>query len=398
MNSAPFLVWFADIDTHATSAIGKAGKQLGALTQAGFPIMPGFVVTTNAYKHFLEKNKLPKKIQQLLTTVNYDRPESVHQVTQHVKKMVAETTLPEELQKDLQTFYKKVQNHTVIVHAHTTRPEHKFAEQAVESFDELLEQVKSSWVQHFEPMIHHKRHIHGHDHIDAGVELIVQVHIKPDKKGKVHTVDPQEHTKNILTITHEHPHATDTYMLSKKSLMIMDRSLTHHANAEKLTHDELLTIANVGRDLELHLYFPQEITWGIIDDNVFLLHTKPLSTLPKSKPIPKKKIPHARGISLAKHITSGVVRVVLSESELNKATSHDIVIIHSVDKAHVKDLKRVRGVISETGKRHAEITTLLRQLGIPVMLGVKDATKHFKNGRIITINATKGEIYLGGHH
>jgi pyruvate, water dikinase len=398
MTTAPFVVWFSDIDLHETSNISKTGKHFGNLVQAGFPLVPGFVITTDAYFTFLKQNHLDGKIRNLLTTVNYDHPESFHQVMQHIKKTVDDAPLPDELFEQLSEFYYDLDGYPLHLRAHTTNQDHKILSQKVSDFEELVEWIKASWVEHFEPNVHWKRHEHKHNHLDAGVEIIVQVDVQPSKKGKIYTIDPHEHTKNVLYITHEHPHASDKYILSKKTAMIIDRDLTHHGNAPKLDYDELLIIADLGKDMEAHLYFPQEITWGMIGDSFYILHTRPITTLPKEKPERKKKLAHTRGHAITPAIGSGIVHIILEDKDLAKVTTHDIVVIETIHKSHIKHLKKARGVIAEKGERHSEVSVLMRQIGIPTLYGVKNATKRFKNGHVITIHGGKSEVYIGGLH
>lgn len=395
----PFVVWFSDIDTHDTSRLGKVAKHFGNLTQAGFPLLPGFVISQDAYKAFLKQHFLEDKIKKLLMTINYDQPESIHQVMQHIQKHIQNTPFPDQLIDEIESFYNKISGLQVQLHAYeAAHHAHKIASQQAENVEELIEGIKSLWMQQFEPNIHWKRHEQKLDHIDTGVEILVQLTVDPDKRGKIRTIDPYEHAKNVIHITHEHPHASDTYILSKKTLAIIDRQLNHHNNAPKLSHDALLKIASLGKALEQHLYFPQEITWGMIDDEVYIIQTKPFTALPTPKTESKKKLAHAKGTSITATIGTGVVRIILEEKDLNKITAQDVVIMKKLDKKHLDKLKNVRAIITETGERHSEIAVHIRQLGIPTLFHIKNATKLYKNGRVVTVQANKGHIYLGSLH
>ncbi len=393
-----FVVWFKDADTHESSLLGKASKHIGNLTQAGFPIAPGFIITSKAYHTFLKENKLDVKIKKLLTTVNIEHPESVYQVARHVQDLISQASIPENVAQEIKDFYKRLNTKKASLEAHTTvKPSHKILKQQISDFESLAKGLKEAWTQHFEPNHFWKRHEHGHDHLDTGVEVLIQLDLNAVKTGIMHTVNVHNQSKDTLSITVSHPHTSDEYTLTKKNLMLIKRKLSHYGKAPKLTYQELFKIAKLGKAIEQHLYFPQQIQWAIVDDQVYVLHTKPFSDLPKTKKELKKKLAAARGISITKTIGSGPVTIIQHEHDLDKIHEH-IVVVSTIKKEQLNKLKKAKGIIAERGDTHSEVSVLIRELGIPTIYGVTNATKKLKNGYVITIHAGKGEVYLGGFH
>jgi pyruvate, water dikinase len=62
MNTS-FVVWFGEVTKEDVGTVGGKGPNLGEMTRAGFPVPPGFIVTADAYYHFLQVNKLDAEIQ-----------------------------------------------------------------------------------------------------------------------------------------------------------------------------------------------------------------------------------------------------------------------------------------------------------------------------------------------
>ncbi|MBA3723837.1 MAG: hypothetical protein H0W89_02995 [Candidatus Levybacteria bacterium] len=399
MRTAPFIVWFADIDTHEASTFSQAGHHIGKLTQAGFPLFPGFIITTAAYHAYLKQNKLEHKIKHLLSTVNFKRPESIYQITNHIKHHFMDTPLSHELITDLKKYYEKFEDTSLALGAFSrSKQPHKYNTHTVEDFEQLQTTIKDAWANHFDANLLASRHEQAHDHINTPVELHVYPLVTPQRKGTIHTIDPHSHAKDRLVITVHHPYTTDTYTLSKKTLMVLERSLSHHDKTPKLDLEMLFAIGELGRQLENHLYFPQVAQWSIIGDEVYLIHTKPITTLPKVEKVSKRKPVSTRGVAITPTIGTGSVKIVTNDQELQQIKDHDVVVLKSIKKAQLPYLKNVRGIISETNHKHSEVSAHIRQLGIPALFNVKDATKHFKNGHIITIHGGKGEIHKGGHH
>src|SRR5690606_35269722 len=99
---------------------------LGELKQSGFPIPDGFVITSLSYFHFLHENKLIPKINQLLSTINYEHPESVMQVARHIQNVIRATKIAEAFAAHIQHAYHMLNgvfvNAPVLVHVSPTRP------------------------------------------------------------------------------------------------------------------------------------------------------------------------------------------------------------------------------------------------------------------------------------
>src|SRR3990172_1693822 len=63
------IVPLADLSRGDLERAGGKGANLGELVRAGFPVPPGFVVTTAAYDHFVSENSLNEIIARALREV-----------------------------------------------------------------------------------------------------------------------------------------------------------------------------------------------------------------------------------------------------------------------------------------------------------------------------------------
>jgi len=85
------VVWLSEVDKDDTHLVGGKSANLGEMIKAKFPVPDGFVVTATSYFEFIKLNKLDKKIKHLLGTVNYDHPDSIAQVSKHIKKLIIQS-------------------------------------------------------------------------------------------------------------------------------------------------------------------------------------------------------------------------------------------------------------------------------------------------------------------
>ncbi len=398
MKSAPMLINFTDIDLLDRENIGREGEKIGALVHEKFPIPDGFIIPTAAYMQFLVDNKLDKKITKLLSTLHYNYPETVIQIANHINKMILEAPISETFYKELVKSYKKLNAKRVIMRAYShTKDFPLHTRQEAETIDEVLLRIKDVWAAHFSAYLLHKRNEEQFNQIKTGTTIILQRIPELSKRGKIITIDPIDHAKNKLLITHKTETGTDSYLLSKQNMSILERHFQNHrVGTRALTLGEIWAIAKLGKKLEQHTYFPQEIEWGTEDGKLLLLTTKPYTHLPKGKKEKIKKHAIARGHAITRLVRTGNVKIIKKMADLKTIKNNDIVVVTQVLPEYLPFLTRIKGIIAEKGEKHSQTTTMLRKLGIPVLYDVKFATKALKNGQIITLHGGKGEIYKGG--
>ncbi|MGQ9837555.1 MAG: pyruvate kinase [Cyanobacteriota bacterium] len=103
----------------------------------------------------------------------------------------------------------------------------------------------------------------------------------------------------------------------------------------------------------------------------------------------------AKGKGFGKGIVSGPARIVKSSLDSNKLTAGDILVAQSTDASYVEAIKQAAGVITEEGGSSSHAAVIGSRLGVPVLVGVKDATRLIRDGAIVTLNAEKGVVTSG---
>jgi len=88
----------------ALSAGGK-GANLGELTTAGFPVPPGFVLTTAAYEAFVSENGLQQQVLDLASRVSVDDPRQAEEVSPAIEDLFLGAEMPQDIRADLLAAY-----------------------------------------------------------------------------------------------------------------------------------------------------------------------------------------------------------------------------------------------------------------------------------------------------
>ncbi len=103
----------------------------------------------------------------------------------------------------------------------------------------------------------------------------------------------------------------------------------------------------------------------------------------------------SEGIGIGQGEITGRTKVIQDVSQLNNFNTGDILVTKATDNQYV-DAMRIAGAIvtEETGIR-SHAAQIGMRLGIPVIVGVKEATRLIRDASFITLKVEQGLVYLG---
>lgn len=104
----------------------------------------------------------------------------------------------------------------------------------------------------------------------------------------------------------------------------------------------------------------------------------------------------AQGQGVGNKVVTG--RTILgfsSEEILQKMEDGAIIVTRSTDKSLVPAMKRASAIVTEEGGLTSHAAIVGVSLGIPVVVGVKDATSKIEDHKEITVDSKRGKIYSG---
>ncbi|MDY6937408.1 MAG: pyruvate kinase [Cyanobacteriota bacterium] len=102
-----------------------------------------------------------------------------------------------------------------------------------------------------------------------------------------------------------------------------------------------------------------------------------------------------KGIALGQGLVSGPARVARSVLDVGSFNPGEILVVPRTNADFVDVIRKAAGVIAEDDslKSHAAVIGL--RLGIPVIIGVQNATQLIRDGAILTLDLERGLIYSG---
>jgi len=103
-----------------------------------------------------------------------------------------------------------------------------------------------------------------------------------------------------------------------------------------------------------------------------------------------------RGTGLGKKTSVGKVCVASDEAEIADTFEDGcILVIKSAETGYMKYISRAGALISEEEGLTSPSAVAALTLGVPCVVGAKDAVSKLKNGEIVTVDGTRGTIYRG---
>jgi len=156
---------------------------------------------------------------------------------------------------------------------------------------------------------------------------------------------------------------------------------------------QAVALGRLLRKAEQHMGMPVEIEWALDDAGFKLLQARPLHVEPAYVPddiwLQHPGINgHPAGIGWG----SGRAVVVNCECELSRVAPGDILVTRVAGPALSHILPRVAGVVAELGGSTSHLASLARERGIPMVLGVLDATTKIPDGAQVAVDGVAGIV------
>ncbi len=465
MKNKKNIVWFEEVNKEDVGLVGGKGANLGEMANASLPIPYGFVVTSNAYFHFIEEAGLAPKISAFLKNVNFDNSHELDQVSKHIQELIIESPMPSALEKEILHFYKELPvkqekyfKHNIslieqsihsLSHAYKPSlvavrssataedlPTASFAGQQetylnVSGETHLLMKVKECWASLFTARAMYYRHEQGFDHFKVGLAAVVQRMVQSEKSGIAFSIDPVTNDKTKIVIEAifglgeyivQGKVTPDHYEVDKRSFVILKKDtkfqnlkfikdgkenievkLTKREGSEqKLIDEEIIKVALLVKDIETHYYFPQDIEWAIEKDRVYIVQSRPITTIKATTEKSEKTghevvaaLPILTGSPASPGIGVGPVKVIHSPKEIDKVHKGDVLVAPQTNPDYVPAMKKAIAIVTEKGGRTSHAAIVSRELGIAAVVGAEGATKVLKNDMVVSVNGETGEVYKG---
>lgn len=433
------VVWFNEVTKNDIPLVGGKGANLGEMTNAGIPVPQGFIVTAATYFDFIEKSGLTDKIRTLLEPLNVHDSKQLQGIAAKIQELITDADMPPETAVEIERAYIKMGKGLVAVRSSATAedlPEASFAGQQatflnVQGEKKVVIAVQECWASLFGARAIFYRQEQGFEHFKVGIAVPVQKMVQSEAAGVMFTIEPTSSNREKITIEAvlglgemivSGDVTPDHYTVSKDGMKILEKEikkqewklikkegatgkednikvdLTPEEQAQqKITDADIIFLAEMGKRLEDHYQFPQDVEWAKEKGEIFIVQTRPVTTIREVTEVtPEITAPVLlSGSPASPGIASGPVKIVPDPSQIDKVLKGDILVAEMTTPDFVPAMKRAAAILTDRGGRTAHAAIVSRELGIPCIVGSEKATAILKDGQIITVDGGKGKVYEG---
>jgi len=160
-----------------------------------------------------------------------------------------------------------------------------------------------------------------------------------------------------------------------------------------LTPTQVVEIGRLLRRAEEVVGTPVEIEWALDDSGFKLLQARPLHL--QAAHVPDEiwlQHPRLSGHPAGVGWAAGRAVVINCECEIGRIAPGDVLITRVGGPALGHILSRVAGVVTERGGSTSHFASLARERGVPMVLGVADATRRIPDGAQVAVDGVAGIV------
>ncbi|BBY37262.1 phosphoenolpyruvate synthase [Mycobacterium mantenii] len=415
---------------------GGKGANMGELVAAGLPVPPGFVLMRSSYLTSMEAGGVDTELAALhreaLTQV--DSAARLAELCQRMRTLVAKAGVSRDVRDQLLESYRALgPNCIVAVRSSATGEDGRDASFAgmnqtvtnVAGESALLEAVITCWASLFSPRVITYRASRGFG-ADPAMAVVVQQMIASEQSGVAFTTDPSTGEREHIVIEAalglgevvvSGKVQPDTYVVDKKTLDVLDVKVGYQAfkiergpdghdviveldraqaEARVLDDTALRRIAELAIAVEAHHGCPQDVEWAIASGKAWLVQARPITTLhPHAGDGEETTGVLVRGLPAAPGSASGRVRVLRTPDEGNRLIDNEILVAPMTNPDWLPAIRRAAAVVTETGGMTCHAAIVARELGVPCVVGARNATTVLHEGQSVTVDGSRGNVTAG---
>lgn len=449
------IIHFNELRIGDVGKVGGKNASLGEMVQQlqplGIQIPNGFAVTADAFRFFLEENKLTPFISESLSELDKDQFSNLRQVSQKIKECLLGANIPEVLISEIVKAYRLLCEEAgreveLAVRSSATAedlPGASFAGQHdsflnIKGEKALLDKVKACFASLYNARAIKYRHDKGFDKHVIALSVGVQVMVRADlaSSGVIFTIEPETGFDNAVLITGcwglgenivQGAVIPDEYLIFKPSLEKGKRSIISKKAGSKtktmiyskhggvvnldtepakqrllvLNDQEVETLGKWAVAIEKHYKMPMDIEWAKdgLNGELYIVQARPETIHSGKDPFLLKEYAlietgHllSTGYAIGSGITTGKIKRLKSPAESHLLEKDEILLTEITNPDWDPIMKKAAAIITSKGGRTSHAAIVAREVGALAIVGAENALETLQTGDLVTIDNASGKI------
>jgi len=421
------------------ATVGGKAANLGAMLAAGLAVPGGFVVTTAAYRQAMDEGGVASELRAVLGEALSGDPADAARLArdaERLRALVATAGVPDEVRAAIATAYRALGPGAVAVAVRSSAtsedaPGTSFAGMHrtlanVIGADAVVDAVAQCWVSLFgDRAVAYRAAIGLRE--DPALAVVVQRLIPSERAGVLFTADPRTGDREHLVVEASYGLGEaivsgevepDTYVVDRAGAVASVRlghrteaivseagggvrtvDISDQARTRVLDDAQVAELARAAVTVEALMGEPQDMEWAITGDDVWLLQTRPITTLGTTPTAATTETTtpteRARGLGASTGVATGLVRVLRSPRDAAAFAAGEVLVAPRTDPDWMPVLRRAAAVVTESGGMTCHAAIVARELGVPCVVGVHGATTTLHDGELVTVDGTRGVVLEG---
>ncbi|MCC2379461.1 phosphoenolpyruvate synthase [Bacillus wiedmannii] len=318
-----FVLDFQEIENTQLALVGGKGLNLGELSSVqGIQVPEGFCVTTVGYEKAIEQNEELQTLLQQLTKLKREDRTQIDGISKKIREVIMAVEIPSEVVEAVAHYLSRFGNeHAYAVRSSATAEDLPYASFAgqqdtylnIIGKEAILQHVRKCWASLFTERAVTYRMQNDFEHNQVSICVVVQKMVFPEASGILFTADPVTSNRKVVSIDASFGLgealvsglvSADNYKVKEgeiAGMMIATKKLAIYAVKEggtetkqidpaqqkiqTLSEQQILQLAQIGRQIEAYFGCPQDIEWCLVDDTFYIVQSRPITTL---YPIPEE--------------------------------------------------------------------------------------------------------------
>lgn len=312
-----YVLYFTEVNKSSLSLVGGKGANLGELCHIpGVNVPAGFCVTTQAYADFVNTSEEFVALLKSLQFIDAESPEDSKTVGRHMRTHLENLDIPVFIEQEIVRAWEQTgSNYAYAIRSSATAedlPGASFAGQQdtflnIKDKNNLLDCVRKCWASLFTDRAIAYRQKNGFAHDKVFLSVVVQRMIFPEVAGIMFTADPVNGNRQVVSIDASFGLgealvsgivSADLFQIRANKLIkkqIAKKEIAIYARPEggtsqvaieeeqqfvpALSDRQAVSLARLGRSIEEYFGNPQDIEWCLAVDDLFILQSRPITTL-----------------------------------------------------------------------------------------------------------------------